>query len=469
MGAYIVKENLGAVILAAGKGTRMKSKKHKVLHELCGKPMVRYILDTLKDMGTTQTLMVIGHLGETLEEALVDEVTFVKQKEQLGTAHAVMQTEEFLQGKDGITLVLNGDHPLFTKETLQSMIENHQSKDAAATVLTARLADPTGYGRVIRRADGSVSRIVEHKDATAEERAVHEINTGTYCFHNKKLFEALKLVNNNNAQGEYYLPDVISILQEQGEIIAASMMEDEKEAMGVNDRVQLAEAEDYLQQRIIKNHMLNGVTIHHPSTVTIDVDVKIGADTEIFSGSSLKGHTKIGSGCVIGPEADLRNVQVADHTKIRYSVIEDSEIGSNVTVGPYAYIRPNTTLAENTKVGAFVDLKNAQLGKGTKVSHLAYVGDAEVGQNVNVACGVVTVNYDGYSKHKTVIKDGAFIGCNTNLIAPVTIEENGYVAAGSTITDDVPAEAFAIARERQVTKEDYVPKLREKINRHNSL
>ncbi|WP_338057507.1 bifunctional UDP-N-acetylglucosamine diphosphorylase/glucosamine-1-phosphate N-acetyltransferase GlmU [Shimazuella soli] len=464
-----MKENLNAVILAAGKGTRMKSKKHKVLHELCGKPMVHYILDTLEDMGTTQKLMVIGHLGETLEEALEGKVTFVKQEEQLGTAHAVMQTEEYLQGKDGITLVLNGDHPLFTKDTLQSLIEIHKQKEAAATVLTAELADPTGYGRVIRQADGSVSRIVEHKDASDEERAVHEINTGTYCFHNQKLFEALKLVNNNNAQGEYYLPDVISILQEQGEVIAASMMEDEKEAMGVNDRIQLAEAESYMQERIIRKHMQGGVTIHHPSTVTIEADVEIDADTEVFPGSSLKGNTKIGSGCIIGPEADLQDVVVADESKIRYSVIEDSEIGRNVTIGPYTYIRPNTSLAENTKVGAFVDLKNAQIGKGSKVSHLAYVGDSEIGQNVNIACGVVTVNYDGFTKHKTIIQDGAFIGCNTNLVAPVTVEEKAYIAAGSTITEDVPAEAFAIARQRQVTKTDYVPKLRKKINRHNSL
>lgn len=464
-----MNENIGAIILAAGKGTRMKSKKHKVLHELCGKPMVHYILDTLEDMGTAQTLMVIGHLGETLEEALEGKVTFVKQEEQLGTAHAVMQTEDYLRGKDGITLVLNGDHPLFTKETLQSLIEVHKQKEAAATILTARLADPTGYGRVIRQADGSVSRIVEHKDASIEERAVTEINTGTYCFHNQKLFEALKLVNNNNAQGEYYLPDVISILQEQGETIAASMMEDEKEAMGVNDRVQLAEAEAYMQQRIIRSHMLNGVTIHQPAMVTIEADVEIDADTEIFPGSSLKGNTKIGSGCIIGPNADLKDVIVADQSKIRYSVIEDSEIGNNVTVGPYAYIRPNTSLAESTKVGAFVDLKNAQIGKGSKISHLAYVGDSEVGQNVNIACGVVTVNYDGYNKHKTIIKDGAFIGCNTNLVAPVTVEENSYVAAGSTITENVPAGALAIARQRQVTKADYVPKLRKKINRHNSL
>jgi bifunctional UDP-N-acetylglucosamine pyrophosphorylase/glucosamine-1-phosphate N-acetyltransferase len=464
-----VGEHIGAIILAAGKGTRMKSNKHKVLHEICGKPMVRYILDSLETMGIEQKLMVIGHLGETLVESLTDEVTFVQQEEQLGTAHAVMQTEPFLADKKGVTLVLNGDHPLFTDETLRSLVDIHRQTNAAATVLTANLADPTGYGRVIRQEDGSVSRIVEHKDATPEERAVHEINTGTYCFDNEKLFAALKNVTNDNAQGEYYLPDVISILQEQGEIIAASMMEDEQEAMGVNDRVQLAEAEAYMQQRIVKRHMLNGVTIHKPSTVTIEADVEIDADTEIFPGSLLRGNTKIGSGCVIGPETDLHDVVVADQSKIRYSVIEDSEIGANVTVGPYAYIRPETSLGENAKVGAFVDLKKAKIGQGTKISHLAYVGDSEVGQNVNIACGVVTVNYDGFSKHKTVIKDGAFIGCNTNLVAPVTVEENGYIAAGSTITEDVPANAFAIARQRQVTKTDYVPKLRKKINRHNSL
>jgi bifunctional UDP-N-acetylglucosamine pyrophosphorylase/glucosamine-1-phosphate N-acetyltransferase len=447
----------------------MKSSKHKVLHELCGKPMIRYILDSLETMGIKQKLVVIGHLGETLQQSLTDEVTFVRQEQQLGTAHAVMQTEPFLADKKGVTLVLNGDHPLFTEETLQSLVDIHQQTNAAATVLTANLADPTGYGRVIRQDGGSVSRIVEHKDATAEERAVHEINTGTYCFDNEKLFAALKNVTNDNAQGEYYLPDVVSILQEQGETISAAMMEDEQEAMGVNDRVQLAAAEAYMQQRIIKRHMLHGVTIHQPSTVVIEADVEIDADTEIFPGSILRGETKIGSECRIGPNADLRDVIVKANTTIRHSVVEASEIGSGVTVGPFAYIRPKTTLGEKTKVGAFVDLKNAQLGEGTKVSHLAYVGDAEIGQNVNVACGVVTVNYDGVKKHKTIVKDGSFIGCNTNLIAPVTVEENSYIAAGSTITDDVPAESFAIARERQVTKEGYAPKLRKKINRHHSL
>jgi bifunctional UDP-N-acetylglucosamine pyrophosphorylase/glucosamine-1-phosphate N-acetyltransferase len=464
-----VGEHIGAIILAAGKGTRMKSSKHKVLHELCGKPMIRYILDSLEAMGIKQKLMVIGHLGELLQQSLTNEVTFVHQEQQLGTAHAVMQTEPFLADKEGVTLVLNGDHPLFTETTLQSLVDIHQQTNAAATVLTANFADPTGYGRVIRQADGSVSRIVEHKDATPEERVVHEINTGTYCFDNEKLFAALKQVTNDNAQGEYYLPDVISILQEQGEIISAAMMEDEQEAMGVNDRVQLAAAEAYMQQRIIKRHMLHGVTIHQPSTVVIEADVEIDADTEIFPGSILRGKTKIGSGCKIGPNADLRDVIVQANTTIRHSVIEESEIGSGVTVGPFAYIRPKTILGEKTKVGAFVDLKNAQLGNGTKVSHLAYVGDAEVGKNVNVACGVVTVNYDGVKKHKTIVKDGVFIGCNTNLIAPVTVEENSYIAAGSTITDDIPAESFAIARERQVTKEGYAPKLRKKINRHHSL
>jgi bifunctional UDP-N-acetylglucosamine pyrophosphorylase/glucosamine-1-phosphate N-acetyltransferase len=461
-----VKENLYAVILAAGKGTRMKSKKHKVLHEICGKPMIRYILDTLQNIGASQTMLVVGHLGETLEQQLVGEVTFVKQTKQLGTAHAVMQTESLLQGKDGITLVLNGDHPLFTEETLALLIQTHQEKNAAATVLTANMANPTGYGRVIRKQDGSVSYIVEQKDATAKEQTVQEINTGTYCFHNQKLFEALQLVNNDNNQGEYYLPDVISILQEQEETVAVAMMEDEQEAMGVNDRVQLSIAEQYMQQRILANHMRNGVTIHQPMTVTIEGDVEIDADTVIYPGSLIRGATKIGSDCRIGPNVDLLNVNIADHTQIRYSVVEDSNIGSNAKIGPYTYIRPGSNLSESTKVGAFVDLKNASLGKGTKVSHLAYVGDAEVGENVNIACGVVTVNYDGFQKHQTVVKDGAFIGCNTNLIAPVTIEQNGYVAAGSTITEDVPADAFAIAREKQVTKADYVPKLRQKFARN---
>lgn len=455
-------QSLYAVILAAGKGKRMKSKKHKVLLPVCGKPMIDHILDQLSQMEISKTVIVIGHKAESIQAHLGDRALFVKQQEQLGTGHAVLQAKPILKNEEGITLVLTGDTPLFTKETLMKLVEKHRRTGSAATVLTARLEDPTGYGRVVRHADGRVDRIVEHKDATEEERAIHEINTGIFCFDNQKLFSALALVNNDNAQGEYYLPDVISILREQGEPISAEVISDSNEAMGINDRIQLAEAEAIMRGRILREHMKNGVSIMDPTNTYIERDVTIGPDTVIEPGTFLRGKTQIGEGCHIGPQADLTDVVVADHAKIKYAVIDSSQIEKNATVGPYAYIRPGTHLGAETKIGCFVDLKKARLGRGSKVSHLAYVGDAEVGENVNIGCGAVTVNYDGKNKYKTMIEDEVFIGCNVNLVAPVSVKKGAYVAAGSTVTDDVPEGAFAIARERQTTKLDYVKKLMEK-------
>lgn len=458
-------DQLYAVVLAAGKGKRMKSKKPKVLHHICGKPIVSHVLDQLDRIGAEKKIMIVGHLAEHVRNHIGDQVTYVEQKEQLGTAHAVLQAKSELFDREGVTLVLNGDHPLFTKETLLRLIHKHKEEGAAATVLTANVDDPTGYGRVIRNGDGTVHRIVEHKDANEEELQVKEINTGTFCFDNQKLFAALLEVNNDNAQGEYYLPDVISILKKNDEKIAAEGVSTPEEAMGVNDRIQLAQAEKHLRDRIIREHMLNGVTIIDPENTYIESDVIIGHDTVIEPGTFLRGSTKIGVGCHIGPQADLTNVEIEDQVQIRYAVVSDSQIEQEATVGPYVYIRPDTHLGEKSKIGCFVDLKKASLGNGSKISHLAYVGDAEVGQNVNIGCGVVTVNYDGVKKHQTQIKDEAFIGCNANLVAPVTIEKGAYVAAGSTITDDIPEKSLAIARQRQTTKIDYVDKLWKKKNR----
>lgn len=460
-------QNLFAVILAAGKGTRMKSKTHKVLHPVCGKPMVQHVIDQLHAIGTSKTIMVVGYLGETVKAKLSSEVLFAQQEQQLGTAHAVMQAKPLLQDLQGTTIVLNGDHPLFTRETLQKLVETHQESGAAATVLTAHMQDATGYGRVVRYEDGSVERIVEHKDATDDELLIQEINTGTFCFDNQKLFAALEKVNNDNAQGEYYLPDALTILREGGERISAQVIQDVNEAMGVNDRLQLAEAEKLMRERILRGHMLNGVTIVHPENTYIEADVIIGEDTVIEPGCFLRGQTVIGESCRIGPGADLKDVSVADSSRISYTVLHESSIEKNVSVGPFVYVRSGTKLAEDVKVGCFVDLKKAELGSGTKVSHLAYVGDAEVGENVNIACGVVTVNYDGIRKHKTTIKADSFVGCNVNLVAPVTLEKGSYVAAGSTITDRVPEDSFAIARQRQVTKEGYAKLLMEKIKDSN--
>ncbi|MGA8942989.1 MAG: bifunctional UDP-N-acetylglucosamine diphosphorylase/glucosamine-1-phosphate N-acetyltransferase GlmU [Thermoactinomyces sp.] len=457
-----MQQNVYAVILAAGKGTRMKSKKHKCLHPICGKPIIDHIIGQLKKLQTEKTILVVGHQGEALKEYLNGQADFVEQEVQLGTAHAVMQARPLLEKEEGITLVLNGDHPLFTAETLQKLIDKHRETKSTATVLTAVIDDPTGYGRIIRQKNGQVDRIVEHKDATDTEREIHEVNTGTYCFDNQKLFSALSLVNNDNAQGEYYLPDVLSVLREQGEAISAQVIQDVQESFGVNDRIQLAEADKIMRERLLREHMRNGVTIVDPANTYIETDVKIGADTVIEPGVFLRGNTVIGENCHIGPQADLKDVKVENNTRIRYAVIEDSVIGEEAKVGPYVLVRPQTELGNKTKIGCFIDLKKARIGDGTKISHLAYVGDAEVGRKVNIGCGVITVNYDGVNKHKTLIGDEAFVGCNVNLVAPVTIEQEAYVAAGSTITKDVPMKALAIARERQTNKPDYVEKLKEK-------
>ncbi|SDW86132.1 UDP-N-acetylglucosamine pyrophosphorylase /glucosamine-1-phosphate N-acetyltransferase [Marininema mesophilum] len=455
-------DNLFAVVLAAGKGTRMKSTRHKVLHPVCGKPMIDHMTDHLKKMGVSETVVIVGHDAESIQEHLGEKVRFALQEEQLGTAHAVMQARNVLEGKDGVTLILNGDHPLFTQATLEQVVTQHQESGVAATILTAVLPDPTGYGRVIRQADGSVDRVVEHKDANDEERRVSEVSTGTFCFDNQLLWCALEKVGNDNAQGEYYLPDLISILINDGKKVGAVTITDPEEAQGVNDRVQLAQVEKIMRQRIMEQHMRNGVTMIDPDHTYIDPDVIIGSDTVIHPGTYLRGSTCIGSGCNVGPQADLTNVTIADGTTISYSVLNQANLENDVVVGPFSYVRPGSHLEESSKVGAFAETKNARLGQGSKIPHLSYVGDADVGKQVNFSCGSITVNYDGLKKHRTVVEDEAFIGCNVNLVAPVTVGKGAFVAAGSTVTKNVPADSLAVARERQTNKENYARKLKQK-------
>lgn len=461
-GGFSLMENLFAVVLAAGKGTRMKSKKHKVLHPVCGKSIIDHIIELLIDLGTDERVVIVGHQGETVASHLEGRASLVRQDQQLGTAHAVMQSAPLLADKDGVTLVMNGDHPLFTRRTLAQLVQSHRESGAAATILTAVLPDATGYGRVIRRSDGTVDRVVEHKDATAEERKVQEISTGTFCFDNRLLWDALSKVSNDNKQGEYYLPDVIGILNQEGHPIGAQAMADPAEAGGVNDRIQLAAAEKVMQRRILHEHMMEGVTITDPDNTYIEAGVVIGEDTVIHPGSILRGRTRIGTDCVIGPYAELTDLEVEDGGIIRHSVLQGSQVKKQATVGPYTYVRPGSTLGEESKVGCFVDVKNTSLGRKSKISHLGYVGDAQVGEEVNIGCGAITVNYDGKNKHQTVIEDGAFVGCNVNMVAPVTIGKGAYVAAGSTIHRDVPEDALAIARERQTNKPEYAKKLRQK-------
>ncbi|MGO4890193.1 bifunctional UDP-N-acetylglucosamine diphosphorylase/glucosamine-1-phosphate N-acetyltransferase GlmU [Anaerobacillus sp. MEB173] len=450
--------NRYAVILAAGQGTRMRSKLYKVLHRVCGKPMVQHVVDQVAKLNVANSVVIVGHGAEKVKEQLGEQVSYALQAEQLGTGHAVMQAESILGKKDGTTIVLCGDTPLITAETMEALFEYHQETGAKATVLTARAVDPTGYGRIVRNQSGAVERIVEQKDATEEELAIQEINTGTYCFDNAALFAALQHVGNDNAQGEYYLPDVIEILQKQNEVIAAYQTPSFDETIGVNDRIALANAEQIMKKRTNESLMRQGVTMIDPATTYISPDVVIGQDTVILPGTMITGKTVIGEECVIGPNSEIADCKIGNTTKIKQSVVHNSEVGSSVAIGPFAHIRPLSTIADDVKIGNFVEIKKTTFGKGSKASHLSYLGDAEIGANVNVGCGSITVNYDGENKYVTKIEDGSFIGCNANLIAPVTIGKNAYVAAGSTITNDVPDEALSIARERQTIKENYTQK-----------
>lgn len=449
-----------AIVLAAGQGKRMKSKLYKVLHPVGGKPMVGHVLDTVKEAASERTVVVVGHGSEMVKSYLGETAEFVLQEQQLGTGHAVQQAEKLLGSEDGETIVICGDTPLVQASTLRAMLELHENSGAAATIMSALFENPAGYGRIIRGKDGTVQRIVEHKDCTPEEAKVQEINTGTYCFDNRKLFAALSKVTNQNAQGEYYLTDVIGLLKEAGEIVQGYCTEDTAEAIGVNDRVALAEAERFMRERINRKHLLNGVTLIDPASTYIEASVQIGSDTVIYPGTVIRGTTVIGEDCVIGPSADLTNTVVHNGASIKYSVSVDAVIGEGSSVGPYANLRPGSKLGRDCKVGDFVELKNATLDDGSKVSHLSYVGDAKVGKDVNIGCGAITVNYDGFNKAVTEIGDGAFIGSNVNLIAPVKIGNGAYVVAGSTVTQDVPEGDLAIARERQVNKPGYADKIR---------
>ena len=450
--------NLLAVILAAGKGTRMKSALPKVLHNIGGKPMVEHVLTAAHTAGAKRKVVVVGFGAEIVEAALGTQVEYVVQAEQLGTGHAVMQASDLLQGFDGTIMVLCGDTPLLTGKTLAKLFAEHQNAKASATVLTAYMPNPTGYGRVIRDDNGQVLRIVEQKDANSCELAVNEINTGIYCFDRAALFDALRSINCSNMQGEYYLTDVIGILAKNQNKVWAVQVEDEQETLGINSRMQLAEAEKILRRRKLADLMDNGVTIMDIDSTFIDDGVCIEPDTIIYPFTWIEGATKIGTGCQIGPNSRIQNSSIGDYTTLHFIYAHDCQIGHHVTVGPYVHLRPNTVLADGVKVGNFVEVKNSQVGIGSKIPHLSYIGDTDMGAGVNIGSGTITVNYDGKKKHRTILEDGVFIGCNTNLVAPVTVGKGAYVAAGSTITKDVPSQALGVARARQNNIDGWVTK-----------
>lgn len=437
-----------ALILAAGQGKRIKSDIPKVLHKVCGKEMVNHVIDNIRKAGINDINVIIGKGAELVKEGTKDRnVTYSVQKEQLGTGDAVKAAKEFLKGKDGVVAVFTGDSPLTKVDTIEKLFNEHEQKKNSATLMSAYVDDPTGYGRIVRSGD-EVIKIVEHKDCTEEELKINEMNAGMYCFNINELLLALDELSNNNAQGEYYLTDVIGILKSKNKRVG-SLVTDYEDTIGVNSRAQLAEAECILRKRINNKHLDNGVTIIDPQNTYIGIDVEIGKDTIVYPGNILEGNTKIGSNCILYQNSRIKDSIIEDGTDVQSSVILDSKIGKNTTVGPFAYIRPETTIGNNARIGDFVEIKKSTIGNGTKVSHLTYIGDATVGEECNFGCGTVVVNYDGKVKNNTIIGNHSFIGCNTNLVSPVEVKDNTYIAAGSTITQEVPEGNLSIARAKQ--------------------
>lgn len=443
------------VVLAAGKGTRMKSKLYKVLHKVCGKTMVEHVVDAARGINPAKIVTVVGTGAGEVEKVLANKSEFAFQEKQLGTGDAVMTAKEALGDKDGATLVVTGDTPLFTTDTFNELFKYHAKKGNAATVLTAEAPNPFGYGRIIRDDQSNVLRIVEQKDGNPEELKVKEINTGVFCFDNKKLFEALKHVDNDNAQGEYYLTDVLEILRNSGERVGAYKMPDFSESLGVNDRIALAQATKTMQRRINEMHMRNGVSFVDPDTAYIDAGVKIGNDTVIEGNVVIKGNTEIGSDCYITNGSRIVDSMIGNHVTITSSTLQEAEMDDNTDIGPNSHLRPKAVIRKGAHIGNFVEIKKAEIGENTKVGHLTYVGDATLGKDINVGCGTIFSNYDGVKKFHTNVGDHSFVGAGSTLIAPINVADHSFIAADSTITKDVDKYDMAIARGRQVNKPDY--------------
>ena len=444
--------NLKIVILAAGQGTRMKSKIPKVLHKVLDKPMLDHVMEAAQVVTNNKPIVVIGHMSDMVREHLGDKAEIALQEEQLGTGHAVMMAEHYIDDEDEV-LILCGDTPLIKGETLKEMTKI-KSEGYAAVVMSAVEDDPTGYGRIIRDESNDFMRIREQKDASEAEKAIKEINAGMYIINGKLLKENLSKLSVNNAQREYYLTDVLEHIKNAGHRIGVYQA-DKMEIMGVNSRLQLSEAERIMRLDVNKMHMANGVTLIDTNSTYIDKNVKIGRDTIIYPNCHIKGNSVIGEDCIIRENTTIEDSHIEDHVTIKSSTILSSKVGARTTIGPYAYLRPKSVLGEDVKIGDFVEVKNAEIGNGSKASHLSYIGDAVVGKNVNIGCGVVFVNYDGKNKFKSIVEDNAFIGSNSNLVAPVTVKEGGYIATGSTVTVDVPEGALCVARAREVIKEGW--------------
>ena len=429
----------------------MKSNRAKVLHTLCGVPMVNYVTEALRPLSVERLLVVVGHQAELVEAVLPEVAEPVVQREQLGTGDAVRVALEVLEGEEeGVLLVVNGDGPLISERTLEELVERHCSAGVGATVLVAELEDPRGLGRIVEEA--GVVRIVEERDATEDERGIALVNLGLYAFGLPEIREAIGKLALENSQGELYLTDVLEIIGSKSRAVTYQLKNLE-EANLVNDRSQLARAEEILRRRILDAHMREGVTVRDPVSTHIEASVEIGRDTVILPGTFLRGSTCIGSECVIGLSADLLDTRVGDGARVEHSVGRGAEVGEGASVGPYAFLRPGTVLGPEAKVGAYCEVKNTRVGRGSKVPHLSYVGDAEIGEGANLGAGTITANYDGVNKSKTTIEDGVFTGINTNLIAPVTIGKDSYTGAGSVVSKDVPPGKLAVGWPARAIKE----------------
>ncbi len=451
--------DVAIVVLAAGKGTRMKSELPKVLHKIGSKTMLAEVLFTANKLNPKRLIVVVGYGADKVKATLPEDVIAVTQKEQLGTGHAMMQALPALDGFKGNVIILYGDVPLLSFQTVERLLKKHLATKAAGTVLTALVEDPTGYGRIVRKEEVFV-KIVEHKDASTKEKQINEINSGVYCFSALALKKYLPLLTPQNKQGEYYLTDVLSLAQGDGEVIETFITEDSKEILGANNRLQLAELAHLRNKRKLTELMLSGVTIFDPNNTYIDNEVEIAPDTIIEPGTFIYGKCHIAANTVIGPYTTLIDTDVGSNVTIERSVVEKATIHSGAQIGPYAHIRPKTTVCEAAKVGNFVELKNSTIGKGSKAPHLTYLGDTKLGEKVNIGAGTITCNYDGCNKYHTEIGDNAFIGSNSSLVAPVNIGKNAITGAGSTITKDVPENALGIGRSKQINYDKWAIKRR---------
>ncbi len=443
---------LAAVVLAAGQGTRMKSNLPKVLHPVAGKPMIRYALDAARALGCQETVVVVGHGAEAVREAVGEGVTFVEQREQRGTGHAVLMARDVLRDKADDVVVTYGDMPLLETAMLAELADLHGVSGATITMLTVRSDDTMGFGRILRTANGRILGIVEESDATAEQRAIHELNCGVYCFDAAWLWEHLDRLEPNGAKREYYLTDLVAMAVRQDRRIEAVTTADVSQIIGINTRVHLANAERIMRARINERLMDSGVTLIDPATTYVDADVQVGIDTVVEPGSHLRGHTRIGANCRIGPNAMITDAVIADHCRVISSVVRDSTLEEQVSVGPFADIRPGTYLSRNVYIGNHAEIKNSRLGEGVHVGHFSYVGDTEIGPRTNIGAGTITCNFDGKQKHRTIIAEDVFVGCDTLLRAPVALGARSATGAGSIVTKDVPPDMLAVGAPARVIK-----------------